>query len=76
MTHKNLSAFLRQLGVFAQLAAILLLLNVGQVWLNQITRIVLRRGLMYDVLDEWLKPQRAFRLSNAGAIGQNPDQRL
>jgi vitamin B12/bleomycin/antimicrobial peptide transport system ATP-binding/permease protein len=76
LTHKDLAAFLRQLGVFAQLAAILLLLNVSQVWLNQTTRLVLRRGLMHDVLDEWLKPQRAFRLSNAGAIGQNPDQRL
>jgi putative ATP-binding cassette transporter len=76
LTRKDLPAFLRQLGVFAQLAAILLLLNVGQVWLNQSTRLVLRRGLMHDVLDEWLKPLRAFRLSTAGAIGQNPDQRL
>jgi putative ATP-binding cassette transporter len=30
LTHKDLAAFLRQLGVFAQLAAILLLLNVSQ----------------------------------------------
>lgn len=30
LTHKDLAAFLRQLGVFAQLAAVLLLLNVSQ----------------------------------------------
>jgi vitamin B12/bleomycin/antimicrobial peptide transport system ATP-binding/permease protein len=28
------------------------------------------------MLDEWLKPPRALRLSYAGPIGQNPDQRL
>src|SRR6516225_11247797 len=76
LTRKDLSAFLKQLGVFAMLAAILLVLNVSQVWLNQTTRVVLRQGLVHDLLDEWLKPLRAFRLSNAGAIGQNPDQRL
>jgi len=76
LTRKDLSAFLKQLGVFATLAAILLVLNVSQVWLNQTTRVVLRQGLVHDLLDEWLKPLRAFRLSNAGAIGQNPDQRL
>ncbi|MBV9725842.1 MAG: ABC transporter ATP-binding protein/permease, partial [Gammaproteobacteria bacterium] len=56
--------------------AILLVLNVSQVWLNQTSRVVLRQGLVHDLLNEWLKPLRAFRLSNAGAIGQNPDQRL
>ena len=76
LTRKDLSAFLKQLGVFAMLAAILLVLNVSQVWLNQTTRVVLRQGLVHDLLDEWLKPLRAFRLSLAGAIGQNPDQRL
>jgi vitamin B12/bleomycin/antimicrobial peptide transport system ATP-binding/permease protein len=51
-------------------------LNVSQVWLNQTTRVALRQGLVHDLLDEWLKPLRAFHLSNAGPIGQNPDQRL
>ena len=76
LTRKDIPAFLRQLGVFSELAAILLVLNVSQVWLNQTSRVVLRQGLVHDLLDEWLKPLRAFRLSNAGAIGQNPDQRL
>jgi putative ATP-binding cassette transporter len=76
LTRKDLSEFLRQLGVFAGLAGILLVLNVSQVWLNQTIRVVLRKGLVQDLLDEWLKPLRALRLSHAGPIGQNPDQRL
>jgi len=76
LTHKDIPAFIKQLGVFAELAAVLLVLNVGQVWLNQTSRVVLRQGLVHDLLNEWLKPLRAFRLSNAGVIGQNPDQRL
>jgi putative ATP-binding cassette transporter len=76
LTRKDLSAFLTQLGVFARLAAILLVLNVSQMWLNQTCRVVLRQALVHDLLDEWLKPLRAFRLSYAGPIGQNPDQRL
>jgi len=76
LTHKDIPAFITQLGVFAELAAILLVLNVSQVWLNQTSLVVLRQGLVHDLLNEWLKPLRAFRLSNAGVIGQNPDQRL
>jgi len=29
-----------------------------------------------DLIGEWTKPARAFRLTNAGAIGVNPDQRM
>src|SRR5215831_19264759 len=76
LTHKDIPAVVTQLRVFAELAAVLLVLNVSQVWLNQTSRVVLRQGLVHDLLNEWLKPTRAFRLSNAGPIGQNPDQRL
>jgi putative ATP-binding cassette transporter len=76
LTHKDLAAFARQLGVFAVLAGILLTLNVAQTWLNQRSRVMLRQGLAHDLFDAWLTPRRAFRLSNAGQIGQNPDQRM
>jgi putative ATP-binding cassette transporter len=76
LTHKDMPGFVEQLGVFAQLAGILLVLNVAQMWLNQTSKVVLRQGLVNDLLNEWLKPRRAFRLSNSGAIGANPDQRL
>jgi vitamin B12/bleomycin/antimicrobial peptide transport system ATP-binding/permease protein len=69
-------AFVEQIGVFAVLAGILLVLNVAQTWLNQRSKVVLREGLVNDLLNEWLSPRRAFRLSNSGAMGANPDQRL
>ena len=76
LTHKDMAGFVRQLGVFAVLAGVLLVLNVAQTWLNQTSRVTLRQGLVHDLLDAWLQPARAFRLSNAGWIGVNPDQRL
>ena len=76
LTRKDWAGFVRQLGVFGTLAGALLVLNVGQTWLNQTARLVLRRGLVDDLLGQWLQPLRAFRLANAGQIGQNPDQRL
>jgi len=76
LTHKDMPSFTEQLGVFAEIAGILLILNVAQMWLNQSSKVVLRQGLVNDLLSEWLKPKRAFRLSNSGPIGANPDQRL
>ena len=54
----------------------LLVLNVAQAWLNQTTKVKLREWLVCDLFDEWLKPQRAFHLVNAGEMGTNPDQRI
>jgi len=76
LTHKDLPGFVWQLGVFAVLAGILLVLNVVQMWLNQSSRVMLRQGLVHDLFSSWLEPGRAFRLSSAGPLGQNPDQRL
>ncbi len=76
LTNKDMPGFLLQLVVFGELAGILLVLNVAQMWLNQSSKVVMRQGLVDDLLNEWLKPKRAFRLSNSGVIGANPDQRL
>jgi putative ATP-binding cassette transporter len=76
LTNKDVPGFLSQLVVFGELAGILLVLNVAQMWLNQTSKVVMRQGLVNDLLDEWLQPKRAFRLSNSGVIGANPDQRL
>src|SRR3984893_13444105 len=73
---KNFSEFLYQLLVFAVLAGALLALNVAQAWLREMTKLKLREGLTHDLFDQWLVPRRAFRLSCAGEIGQNPDQRI
>jgi vitamin B12/bleomycin/antimicrobial peptide transport system ATP-binding/permease protein len=76
LTNKDMPDFLAQLWVFGEIAGILLVLNVAQMWLNQSSKVVLRQGLVSDLLDQWLKPKRAFRLSNSGPLGANPDQRL
>lgn len=76
LAQKDMSGFIEQLGVFAELAGVLLVLNVAQVWLNQTSKVILREGLVHDLLNEWLTPLRAFRLSNSGEMGANPDQRI
>jgi putative ATP-binding cassette transporter len=76
LANKDLTEFIRQLGVFAELAGILLILNVAQTWLNQTSKVILRQRLVGDLMAEWLAPLRAFRLTNAGEIGVNPDQRI
>ena len=76
IARRDLRGFLVQLMVFGGIAGGLLVLNVAQTWLNQATKVKLREGLAHDILDEWLKPRRAFRLVQAGEIGENPDQRI
>jgi putative ATP-binding cassette transporter len=76
LSRRDLRQFLAQLGVFGIIAGALLVLNVSQGWLNLALKVKLREGLVRDLLDEWLKPLRAFRLVNAGEMGSNPDQRI
>jgi putative ATP-binding cassette transporter len=76
LSRRDFPAFIDQLMVFAGIASVLLVLNVAQTWLNQMTRLKLREGLTRDLVGEWLQPRRAFKLSYSGPIGVNPDQRL
>jgi putative ATP-binding cassette transporter len=76
LSHKNFGQFLDQLGIFGLIAGALLALNVGQRWLGETLKLKLRQGLVHDLIQNWLVPGRAFRLSNAGAVGVNPDQRM
>lgn len=73
---KDFWGFLYQLVVFAEIAGALLALNVAQAWLRELSKLKLREGLTRDLFDQWLVPRRAFRLSGAGDIGVNPDQRI
>jgi len=73
---RDLDEFIVQLGVFALIGGSLLLLNVVQTYLNQITALHMREGLARDLVDEWLKPQRALKLLHMRTMGVNPDQRL
>ena len=76
LAHRDLEAFLSQLWVFVLIAGGLLILNVAQTWLNQMTRVQAARGADARPDRPWLGPTRAFRLANAGEIGVNPDQRI
>ncbi len=76
LSRKDLSAFASQLLVFVGIAGALLVLNVAQTWLNQMTKVTLREELTRDLFDQWLSPRRAFLLAGAGEVGVNPDQRV
>ena len=76
LARKNLGEFLAQLSVFVFIAGGLLILKVAETWFSQTMKVKLREGLVLNLFDEWLKPGRAFRLTNAGQIGSNPDQRI
>jgi putative ATP-binding cassette transporter len=76
LARKDLPEFLQQLLVFIAIAGGLLILNVTQTWLNLMVKLKLRQGLVEDLISQWMKPRRAFRLANSSKIGVNPDQRL
>jgi vitamin B12/bleomycin/antimicrobial peptide transport system ATP-binding/permease protein len=77
LSHRDFAQFLKQLGIFGVISAILLILNVAQRWLGETLKLRLREGLAHDLIANWLQPGRAFRLANAaGAMGVNPDQRM
>ncbi|MGM4982851.1 MULTISPECIES: ABC transporter ATP-binding protein/permease [Rhizobium] len=76
LARRDTSAFFHQLGVFGIIAGSLLVLNVIQAWLNQMTALYMREGLARDLVNQWLQAKRALRLASSGLIGVNPDQRL
>jgi putative ATP-binding cassette transporter len=76
LSHRDLTGFIVQLGVFFLIAGFLLVLNVAQRWLVETLKLKLRDVLVKDLVQAWMQPRSAFWLSNAGPIGVNPDQRL
>jgi vitamin B12/bleomycin/antimicrobial peptide transport system ATP-binding/permease protein len=76
LSRRDLEQFLVQLGVFGLIAGALLILNVAQRWLSETLKLRLRQGLGRDLIQNWMQPGRAFRLSLAGPMGVNPDQRM
>jgi putative ATP-binding cassette transporter len=76
LAHRDVHDFVVQLGVFAVIVSALLVLNVAQRWLSEMLKLKLREGLVQDLVRQWLKPHRAFRLAKVGAVGVNPDQRM
>ena len=76
LQRRDFQGFVYQLGVFAVIAGLLLVLNVIQTWLSQMTSLRMRDGLTRDLISQWMRAKRAQRLASSGLIGVNPDQRL
>jgi putative ATP-binding cassette transporter len=74
--HRQLGAFLHQILVFFEIAAVLLVLNVSQTGLNQALKVKLRQLATLDLIGNWMTQKRAARITRAGEIGVNPDQRI
>lgn len=73
---KDVYEFFRQLLVFGVIASSLLVLNVTQAWINLMIQLRLREWITRDLIAEWLKDKRAFKLARASEVGANPDQRI
>jgi putative ATP-binding cassette transporter len=76
LEQRNLPGFIDQLIVFVIIVSVLLVLGVGQTWVHAVLKIRMRKIITTDVVAEWLKPKRAYRMPLAGEIGSNPDQRI
>ena len=73
---RDISVFMHEISVFLAIVSILLCLGVLQTWLHERLKVRLRQAATFDLLDEWLKPARAFLLPLTGEISINPDQRI
>lgn len=76
VNRSNKDAFIYQLKIFAIIATVLVILTVAQTFFSQLFKMKLREGLTLDLIKQWLKNKRAFRLTMAGEVGVDPDQRL
>ncbi|MFO1114392.1 MAG: ABC transporter ATP-binding protein/permease [Beijerinckiaceae bacterium] len=76
INRRDVAGFMLQLQRFVGIAGTLLILNVAQMWLNQMMKLKVREGLTRHLIAEWLAPKRSFLLADAGNIGENPDQRI
>jgi putative ATP-binding cassette transporter len=71
---RSLPLLANEVMAFLVIVGGLLCLVVAQTWLQETIKVRLREWLTHDLMDQWLKPGRAFHLSQAGEDGANPDQ--
>jgi putative ATP-binding cassette transporter len=76
IAQRDVPAFYWNLGLFAMIAGVLLVLGVAQTWFHEQLKVRLRQAVTFDLIDEWLRPKRAYRLPLLGEIGAHPDQRI
>ena len=74
LVKRSLSTLAHELLIFLFIVGGLLCLVVAQTWLQETLKVKLREWLTHDLMDQWLKPRRAYLLTQAGEDGSNPDQ--
>ena len=74
--HKKIADVWTQAGVFLLIVAVLLSFVVSQNWLLERFKIRFREWLTHGLLDGWMKPSIAYRLSVASNDNLNADQRI
>jgi vitamin B12/bleomycin/antimicrobial peptide transport system ATP-binding/permease protein len=76
MQEHDWNGFVRETIVFVVLAAILVLLQVYKVYLNQWLQIRWRNWMTTRYLGEWLHDANHYRMQLQGDAADNPDQRI
>jgi hypothetical protein len=66
VAQRDLRLFFWNLGLFAVIAGVLLVLGVAQTWFHENLKVKLRQAVTFDLIDEWLRPMRAYRLPLLG----------
>jgi putative ATP-binding cassette transporter len=66
ISRRDLGDFIVQVGIFAVIAGVLLVLNVAQRWLVETLQLKLREAMVTDLVGLWLQPRRAFWLQGSG----------
>lgn len=74
LLQRSVSVLVNEVVTFLIIVGGLLCLVVAQTWLQETIKVRLREWLTHDLMDKWLKPGRAYHLSQAGEDGANPDQ--
>ena len=76
LQEKDWDGFVREIIVFSVLAAVLVVLSIYQLYLNQWLQIRWRRWMTTKYLGEWLHDANHYRMQLQGDAADNPDQRL
>ncbi len=74
LVKRSLSLLVEEVITFLIIVGGLLCLVVAQTWLQETIKVRLREWLTHDLMDQWLKPRRAYLLTQTGENGANPDQ--
>jgi putative ATP-binding cassette transporter len=76
LQERNWDVFTYQLGYFAVLATVWVVLKVYQLYLNQWLQIRWRRWMTARYLGSWLHGANHYRMQLLGDAADNPDQRI